>query len=86
MQLGDRPFVVVDAKIDDDIGEARIAGVLLDDQERRRLLAAPVAAGSLRGRQALEQPLGQREVAVALERRRERVDRAAETRMLPWAA
>ena len=52
----------------------RVAGVLLDDEQRRRLLAAAVAACGLRGGEALDQPLGEREVAVLLEGHGERVD------------
>src|SRR5437016_3945079 len=39
-ELLDRPLVVLDAELDDDVGHPRIAAVTLDDQERRRLLAA----------------------------------------------
>ena len=69
-QLGDGLLVVVDAEVDERVGEARVAAVLLHDEQRRRLLAAPVAAGRLRGGEALEQPLGERLPVVAVERRR----------------
>ena len=32
-QLRDRPLVVVDAQVDDGVGELRVAGVLLDDEQ-----------------------------------------------------
>src|SRR6185436_12531172 len=54
--------------------EAGVAGVLLDQEERCGLLAATVPSCGLRRGQALDQPLGKREVAVALEGDRERVD------------
>ena len=46
-QLLERPLVVVDAQVDERVGEPRIARVALDDEERGRLLAAAVAAGRL---------------------------------------
>ena len=73
-QLLDRPFVVVDAQVDDDVGEPGIAAVALDDEQASRLLAAAVAAGLLRGGEAIEQPLGERPARAALEGLRERVD------------
>ena len=66
--------MVVDAQVDDDVGEARVAAVALDDEERRRLLAAAVAARRLRRVEAVEQPLGEREPRGRLERLGERVD------------
>ncbi len=66
--------MVVDAKVDDRVGEPPVAGILLDDEERRRLLAAPIATGRLRRGEALEQALRESTVA-CLERLGERVDR-----------
>src|SRR5204863_4953549 len=66
---------VVDAEVDDAVGQARVTAVLCDDEQRGRLLAAPVAPGGLCGSEALDQSLGELEVCVALERRRERADR-----------
>ena len=79
-QLRDRPLVVVDAQVDDDVRELRVARVLLDDEQRSRLLPAPVAPGGLCRREALEQALREREVARSLERDGERVDRRAPRR------
>ena len=67
-ELGDRLGMVVDAQVDEDVREARVAAVPLDDQQRRRLLAAPVAAGRLGGGEAVEQPLGERPSRDCLER------------------
>src|SRR5215210_7725323 len=67
--------MVVDAQVDDDVGEARIAAVALDDEQARRLLSAPVAARFLGRGEAIEQPIGERPASAALERLRERVDR-----------
>src|SRR5215210_9425584 len=69
--------MVVDAQVDDDVGEARIAAVALDDEQARRLLSAPVAARFLGRGEAIEQPIGERPASAALERLRERVDRGA---------
>src|SRR5205823_13073164 len=59
-ELVERPRVLVHAQVDDLVRETRIAAVLLDHEERRRLLAAPVAARCLGGVEAVEQPLGER--------------------------
>ena len=55
-QLLDRQRVVVDSQIEHEVGELRVPAVSFDDQERRRLLSAPVAARELRGGEALDQP------------------------------
>src|SRR5437868_4358602 len=39
-QLVDRALVVVDAEIDEDVGQLRVPAVPLHDEQRRRLLAA----------------------------------------------
>jgi hypothetical protein len=49
VKLRDGPLVVVDAEVDEDVGQARVAAVLLDDEERRGLLAAAVASRLLGG-------------------------------------
>src|ERR671933_2645076 len=67
-------WVVVDAQVDDDVGEAGVAAVLLDHEDGRGLLAAAVAARGLGGGEALEQPLGERLPGASLEGRRERGD------------
>ena len=64
-ELGDRLRVVVDAQVDEDVAEAGVAAVALDDEQRGRLLAAAVAAGGLRRGEALEQPLGERAARVS---------------------
>ena len=64
LKLGDRALVVVDPKIDDDVREAGVAGVLLHDEQRCGLLAAAVPSCGLCRGQALDQPLREREVAV----------------------
>jgi hypothetical protein len=56
-QFDDRELVIVDAQIDENVRKVRVAGVLLHDQKRGRLLAAPVAAGGLRSGEALDQAL-----------------------------
>ena len=67
-ELVDRRGMVVGAQVDDDVREAGVAAVRLDDEERGGLLPAPVAAGRLPGGEAAEQPLGQREAWGPLER------------------
>ena len=56
----ERVRVVVDAEVDQRVGEPRVAAVALDDEERRRLPAAAVATRGLGGVEAVEQPLGER--------------------------
>ena len=72
-ELLDRARVIVDAQVDQHIGEPGVATVALDDEEGGRLLAAAVAARGLGGGKAVEQPLRQR-AARALEGLGERVD------------
>ena len=72
LELLDRPLVVVDPEVDEDVRQPGVPAVFLDDQQRGRLLAAPVAARSLRRRETLDQPLRERELRVSLERRRQR--------------
>ena len=74
-QLLERPLVVVDAQVDEDVREARVAAVLLDHEQARGLLAAAVAARGLSGVEAVEQAVRERLPGAALERVRERVDR-----------
>ena len=57
-ELGDRLLVVVDAQIHEQVTESCVTAVLLDDQQRRGLLASTVSAGRLRRCETLEQPLG----------------------------
>ncbi len=73
-ELRDRPRVVVDPQVDQRVREARVPTVLLDDEQRGGLLATPVAAGGLRGVEAVEQALGER-AGARLEGLGERVHR-----------
>src|SRR5204863_9716860 len=73
-RLRERPLVVVDTQVEGGVGELRVAGVLLDDEGRRGLLATAVAARGLRGGEALDQPLPALEMGVRLERGGQRVD------------
>ena len=75
VQLDDGPLVVVHAEVDQRVTELGVPPVLLDHEQRRRLLAAPVPPGDLSCGQAFDEPLGQLEMFVLLERRREGVDR-----------
>ena len=52
--------MVVDAQVDDDVGETCVAAVCLHHEERSGLLAAPVATSGLGGGEAFEQPLAGR--------------------------
>ena len=69
--------VVVDAEVDERVGEAGVAAVPLDHEERGRLPTAAVAAGRLRGVEAVHQPDGERRPGRRLERGGERVHRLA---------
>ncbi len=71
-ELDDGLGVIVDAKVDEDVAEARVAAVALDHEQCGRLLSAPVAAGGLGGRQAVEQSLSEGSSLGRGERRRER--------------
>ena len=82
-ELAYRPVVVVDPKVDEHVAQAGVAAVLLDHVERRRLLAPAVAAGLLRGGEALEQPLGERSSGGRLERRREGLHRPGADQDVP---
>jgi hypothetical protein len=67
--------MVVDAQVDDDVGEAQVAAVPLDDEEPGGLLPAPVAARGLCRRERLEDalreaPAGRRPTAPPRGRRR----------------
>ena len=52
--------VVVDAQVDQHVAEPRVPAFALDDEQRGRLLPAPVAARRLRCVEAVEQPPGER--------------------------
>src|SRR5438309_688003 len=67
LELFDRPLVIVDAQVCDDVGELRVAAVALDHEERGGLLAATVASGALRRGEALDQPPLERQVRGRLE-------------------
>ena len=69
-KLLDGPLVVVDAEVDERVRQPRVAAVPLDDEQRRRLLAAAVAARGLRRGEAVDQPLGERPTGRGRERRR----------------
>ena len=66
--------MVVDAEIDEGVGEPGIARVLLDHEQGRRLLASLVSSRRLGGGEAVEEPLGERLPGRRLECLRERVD------------
>ena len=59
-ELLDRRLVVVDPEIDERVGEPRVAALVSDDEQRRRLLAPPVASCRLSGCEAGDEPLGER--------------------------
>src|SRR5437016_14271283 len=66
--------MVIDAEIEHDVGKLCVATVSFDDQERCRLLSAPVAACTLRCGQTVDQPDGETLAGRRLERVGERVD------------
>ena len=66
--------MVVDTEVEDDVGEAGVAPVALDDEQGGGLLAAPVAARVLRSREGGQQALRER-AGGRRERVGERVDR-----------
>ena len=69
--------MLVDAEIDEAVGERCVAAVALDDEKRGGLLPATVASRGLRGGEAVEQPLGEGRSSRPEERVDERVDRLA---------
>ena len=73
LELLDRARMVVDAQVDDRVARSAVATVLADDEERGRLLSAPVASRCLGGVEAGEQPLRERPAGRPFERPRERV-------------
>ena len=85
-QLLDRALVVVDAQVDDDVGEPGVAAVPLDDEQRRRLLAAAVAARGLRGGEARRAAARRAGPSVASNVSASASTVSPETRMLPCAA
>ena len=66
--------MVVDAEVDENVGQRRVAAVALHDEQRRGLLPPTVSAGRLRGGKRLEQPFREGAPRVRLERVGERVD------------
>src|SRR5579859_2889611 len=82
LQLVDRSYVVLDPEVDERVRQLSVAAVALDDEERRGLLAAPVAARRLCRDEAVEQALGEAPLR-ALERLGERVDRLAADEDVP---
>src|SRR6266545_3075794 len=58
-ELLDRTLMILDAELDDHVRHARVAAVPLHDEEGGGLLPAAIAAGCLRGGQAVDQPLGE---------------------------
>ena len=86
-QLDERLGVVVDPEVDEDVREARVPSVALDDEEGRGLAPSAVAARRLRRVEGIDQPLCEPLPGGRLERFDQRVDRfAADTRMFPCAA
>ena len=57
-QLDERVGMVVDAQVDEAVGEPGVAAVPLDDEKRRGLAPAAVATRRLCGVEAVEQPFG----------------------------
>src|SRR5207244_6364937 len=74
-ELLDRPLVVVNAEVDERVGEAGVAAVLLHDEQARGLLPALVAACGLGGVEAVEEAGRKGLAGGALERHGERIDR-----------
>src|SRR5689334_3364648 len=73
-ELDERLRVVVDPEVDEDVGEAGVPTVALDDEERRRLAPPAVTARGLGGVEAVEQALGEAVPCGCLERLGERID------------
>lgn len=73
-ELLERSFVVVDAEVDQDVGEPRVALLRADDEKTGRLLPAAVATGRLRRVEAVEKALGKGPAGCRLECLGERVD------------
>ena len=86
LQLFDRPGMVVDPEIDCDVVRAAVAAVLADDEEGGRLPATPVAARSLGGGEADEEPLREGAPAEASKVAASASTVAVDTRMFPCAA
>ena len=82
-QLLDGTLVVVGAEVDEDVGQAGVAAVPLDDEQRRRLLATPVAARGLGRGEAVDQALGERSSGGGRERVDHRVDRLCRDEDVP---
>ncbi len=74
-ELGHGLDVVVHPQVDEHVTQPGVPAVSLHHEERRRLLAAPVAARGLCGGEALEQARGQRAALGGGERLREGRDR-----------
>ena len=65
-QLGHRVRVVVDAQVDEDVAAAAVTASGPDDEQRRALPAAGVAAGAVAREQGVEQPVAERASGVGL--------------------
>ena len=76
-ELGDRLGMVVHAEIDGHVGHPAVPALAPDDEQRGRLLPAPVAACELRRSEPGKEPLGQRSARAPLESAREPRDRLA---------
>ena len=82
-ELLDGTLVVVGAEVDEDVGQAGVAAVPLDDEQRRRLLAAAVASRSLGRGEAVDQALGERSPGGGRERVDHGVDRLGRDEDVP---
>src|SRR5215203_3380417 len=74
VQLDDRIRMVIDPQVDERVRQAAVAAITLHDEQGSGLLAASVAAGRLRRREGLDQPLRECPAGARLPRRRERLD------------
>ena len=85
-QLRERRGVIVDAQVDDGVGQARVAAAALDHEQRRRLLAAAVAAAACAASRASSRRSASGAPADDMNVSASASTVAPETRMLPWAA
>jgi hypothetical protein len=85
LQLGDGGRMVVDRDIDVAVVETAVPATGPHHQQRRRLLAAPVAAAGLPGLQRRQQALGQRSHRISSNPRTMPSTTLRPARVLPWA-
>jgi len=82
-ELLERALVVIHSQVNEDVGESRIALLGSDNEDRCRLLPAPVSARSLCGVEAVEQALDEGLARRRLEGIGERVDRLSRDEDVP---